>query len=280
MKKLVILFLVSILLMLSACAAQPPVAASLAPTPTTDLVAAQLTSMAATAAVSSPAATATDSQSAAATATPAATAAAAVTTAELNTSYDNAVSVELQLLLGTLNLRGTEQAVTKDQASVLLPLWTSLKTLTQGAAPAQAGDQAQPGNATPQAPTISTETQQQVDALLKQIQAAMTPAQIKAIADMKITQDTAMTIMRAQGLTRGGPQGNGNGAGPSGGQQPQGTPPAGGPGGAPSDNGTPPAGGQPPSNGQGGGAPANTGMTPPGLIDAVIQQLQNTTASQ
>jgi hypothetical protein len=37
-----------------------------------------------------------------------------------------------------------------------------------------------------------------VNALLKQIEAAMTPAQIQAIAEMKITRETAMTLMQAQ----------------------------------------------------------------------------------
>jgi hypothetical protein len=274
MKKLVFIFLVSILLMLSACAGQPPVAASLAATPTVDLVAVQLTSLAATGVANNPTATADTQSSMPATAAPLASAAS--TSVELNATYENAVTVELQLLLGTLNLNGTEVAVTKEQAATLLPLWNSIKSLTPSAAPSGQGQD----GATPQAPSVAAETQSQVDALLKQIEAAMTPAQIQAIAEMKITRETAMTMMQAQGVTLEGPQGGGNGAGAAG-QPPQGTPPAGGTG-APGDNGggaMPSGNGQPPSNGQGGMPPTDGGgMIPSGLIDALIQQLQKASA--
>jgi hypothetical protein len=197
------------------------------------------------------------------------------------------VSIELQLLLGTLKLKGTDLAVTKDQASTLLPLWNNIKTISQNMAPAQGGSGQGQGKATPQPQSTRTETQQQLDALIKQIQAAMTSGQISAIAQMKITQAAAMTIMQEQGITMGG-AGNGN---PS----PQGTPPAGGPGGAgngnPPPQGTPPAGGQPPSGGQqsgngqmatppAGGQRPGGGMVPSGLIDALIQLLEATSGTQ
>jgi hypothetical protein len=168
----------------------------------------------------------------------------------LDTSYEKAVSVEMQLLLGTLNLTG-DLAVTEGQASVLLPLWTDLKTVSMSMGPGQAQ-----ANATPQPQGADSETQAQVDALVSQIEAAMTPEQIEAIAAMKITQDSAMTIMQAQGLTMGGGSGN---PPPSDGQPPSGSPQ--------------PSGGQPPSDGQVTAPPAGGGVIPPELFDALIQAL-------
>ena len=80
----------------------------------------------------------------------------------------------------------------------------------------------------------------------------MTPEQLKAIAAMKITRDSAMTIMQAQGITLGGAQpGNGNGNPPPQGALPAGTPPDGQPprAGQPPSGGPPPSGGQQPGNG-------------------------------
>ncbi len=218
----------------------------------------------------------------AATATSTATVAQdAATARELNTSYDNAVSIELQLLLGTPKLQGTDLAVTAEQASTLLPLWNNFKTISQSMAPAQGQ-----ADATPQPPSGNSETQAQLTALLKQIQAVMTAEQIKAIAAMKITRETAMTIMQEQGITLGGPQaGNGNDTG-NGNPPPQGTPPAGGPGnmggssgaGAP-PNGQPPADGQQPGNGQMPATLAGGGMVPPELINVLIQSLEKTSGS-
>src|SRR5687768_16117275 len=51
---------------------------------------------------------------------------------ELTTAYENAVSIEMQLVLGTIKLEGTELAITKDQAGFLIPLWTNFKTVSQG----------------------------------------------------------------------------------------------------------------------------------------------------
>ena len=101
--------------------------------------------------------------------------------------------------------------------------------------------------ATPQAQATDTQTQQQTDALIAQIEAVMTPEQIKAIADMKITQDTLKEVMQAQGITMNGPQGA-SGTPSAGGQQGNGQPPSGGPG--------------------------NNGFVPPELVKALVQYLQ------
>jgi len=187
----------------------------------------------------------------------------------LNTNYDQAVSVALQLLAGTFKLEGTDLAITKDQASQLLPLWTNFETISQANMPApRAPGQGQP-NSTPQAQATDTQTQQQMDALTSQIEAAMTPAQITAIAGMKITQDTLREVMQAQGITMGGPQGGGRG--------PSGTPQAGGPQGNGPDNAQPPSG-TPPSGGPPANRSGNGRFIPLELIKALVQYLQKTAA--
>jgi hypothetical protein len=80
-----------------------------------------------------------------------------------------------KLALGTLKLEGTENAVTPAQAKELLPLWQML----QGRAPQ--GDQ---------------ETQ----AVVKQIEGTMTPAQTAAIDAMALTWPDVQTWMQAQGI--------------------------------------------------------------------------------
>jgi hypothetical protein len=188
---------------------------------------------------------------------------------ELNTNYENAVPVTMQLLLGTFKLEGTEFAVTAEQAATLTPLWTNFKSLSASMRPEQgaAGQgQGQP-NATPQ--PVDSGLQTKFDEIVKQIQSAMTPEQIKAIAGMQITQDMSNTIMKEQGITmmgkglqdgnRGAP--GGGGQPPAGGDMAQGTPPAGGPSGG-GQMGTPPAGGIQPNG---------MGFVPSELIDALLQ---------
>ena len=224
------------------------------------------------------------------TATPAAT---------LDASCGNTASAEQQLLLGTIKLQGTSLAVTKEQATTLLPLWKQIQTLRPSMAPAQGQ-----GNATAQPTNSNASNQDQITALVNQIQSAMTSDQLTAIAAMKITPQSATTLMQALGITLGGPQqgntnnaGNGNqpptgnppsngssmgqsaGAPPSGGQ-PMGNPPSNGSG-AGQSAGTPPSGGQPPSNGQQpASSPACGSMVPPQLIDALVQVLQKTSGVQ
>jgi len=186
---------------------------------------------------------------------------------ELNTAYENAVSVETQLLLGTFKLEETDQAVTKEQAAILLPLWTNFKTLSQSMKPERGTPgQGKPDSAPQAIPTVNQETQTQMEALIEKISAALTPEQIQAISAMKITRETTMLIMQEQGITMGGPQqGTGKASQPD-----QGTPPAGGPGG----------GDQPPASGQmstppaGSGMPVGTGFLPGELIEALIKLLQ------
>ena len=82
---------------------------------------------------------------------------------------------------------------------------------------------------------------------------------------MKITQDTAMSLMQQMGLPSSGqPPTKGSG----------GQPPTGGPVKGTAPTGTPAANGQMPNPHTGG-----AGMFPPGVVDALIQQLQNISVS-
>ncbi len=86
-----------------------------------------------------------------------------------------------QLAVGTLNLKTTSYAVTADQAATLLPLWEGLKALSSS----------------------TTFSQQEYDALVKQIQGAMSPDQVTAIDGMKLTQADIGKTMQALGLANG-----------------------------------------------------------------------------
>ncbi len=103
----------------------------------------------------------------------------------LDTSYEGALSVSNQLMLGTLLLEGTEHAVTPEQATALLPLWQAL----------------QGGGVTIQA---------EIDAVLKQIEGEMTQEQLQAIAALQLTQEDMRAWMEEQGMGRGGPGGDGD----------------------------------------------------------------------
>lgn len=182
-----------------------------------------------------------------------------VNSIELTTEYENAASVELQLLLGTLKLEGTTLAITTEQAKILLPLWQAYSTLAQNMMPlGQSG-------ATPQPSMVDDGAQTQIAELTKQIQSAMTVEQIQAIVDMKLTQETAQSLMQELGLGMPDPQ-----QGMGGGGQPQGTPPAGGPGGGQPPSGDQALGTPPVDAGQRGGG----GGIQPQLLDALIQLLE------
>lgn len=162
-----------------------------------------------------------------------------------------------ELIIGTMKLDGTAQAVTKNQAKQLITLWGVYKQLMNSDTAAQA----------------------EIDGLFKQIREAMSSEQLKAITDLKLTQSDMMSYMQAQGNSGANRPTQGNGSATnrnnnSGGGMP--------PGGMPS-------GGMPPSDfgggpqGQASGtqtanstprAPSGANRLPPMLIDALIQYLQ------
>lgn len=90
---------------------------------------------------------------------------AAASSGGLVEDYPDALSVRNQLTLGTLRLERTANAVTAPQAAKLLPLWQAFKTLAAS----------------------STSATEEVTAVQNQISAAMEPTQVKAIADLKLT---------------------------------------------------------------------------------------------
>jgi len=96
----------------------------------------------------------------------------------LDTHFEGALDVGNQLALGTLILEETEHAVTPDQAKTLLPLWQAL----QGGVTAE----------------------DEISAVLKGIEGAMTGEQLAAIAEMQLTQDDMRALMEEQGFGPGG----------------------------------------------------------------------------
>jgi hypothetical protein len=93
-------------------------------------------------------------------------------TDSLNTSYTNALPVEYQRLLGIFKLESSAQAITASQAKQLLPLWQQVQSLSPNMG-SGSGDAAGPqASATPAAQANNSDSQNQVNALIKQIQVA------------------------------------------------------------------------------------------------------------
>jgi hypothetical protein len=86
------------------------------------------------------------------------------------------------LLIGTLKLQGTSNAVNGTQAASLVPLWQAYAQLTSS----------------------NTAAQAEIDAVVNQIQQTLTPAQVQAITAMKLTRRDMFTEMSSLGLTNGG----------------------------------------------------------------------------
>jgi hypothetical protein len=89
-----------------------------------------------------------------------------------------------QIALGTLKLDGTDNAVTAEQASELLPLWETLRDLS----------------------TSDTAAQQEIQALDTQIQETMTDQQRQAITAMNLTRQDMFTLLQTQGTGLGNGQ--------------------------------------------------------------------------
>jgi hypothetical protein len=154
-----------------------------------------------------------------------------ITTSDTTTGVTD-LTPETELLLGTLKLDGTDQAVTSEQATRLLPLWKMYKSLT----------------------VSDTTAQLEINAVFKQIQAEMTTDQIKMINEMDLKSQDMVTIMQDLGLTMG-PGADASGATPDLSQIPEDSQegqPSGNGGNGKTFNGPP--GGQPPG-GQAGEIP-------------------------
>lgn len=98
-------------------------------------------------------------------AAPAAATTPAASSGALTDTYDDALSIRNQLAYGTLKLEGSAQAVTVEQAAKLLPLWQALQALD----------------------AATTDAAEETAAAQAQIQSALTPAQVSAIAGMRLT---------------------------------------------------------------------------------------------
>lgn len=111
-------------------------------------------------------------------AAPAGPAAAPVETAarvELDTSYEDALDEAGQLALGTLKLEGTDHAVTPEQAEGQLPLWQALRS-------------------------GSLQSEEETEAVLKQIKAKITDQQFNEIAGMRLTSEDIGTWAEDHGF--------------------------------------------------------------------------------
>lgn len=89
------------------------------------------------------------------------------------------LSTQPELMLGTLKLESTGQAVTKEQASELLPLWQLMKELENSASSAQ----------------------QEKNAVLDQIKSVMTSNQKQAITDLKLASQDATSFIQEQNIS-------------------------------------------------------------------------------
>lgn len=172
-----------------------------------------------------------------------------------------------KLVLGTLKLEGTENAVSPEQAGELLPLWQVYLSLLES----------------------DSASQEEIDALVDQISSTMIPEQSQAIEEMQLSQQDMFEIMQESGMGMGNrPQTE------SGNQSGNFIPPGGGEGFAPPEGGGP-SGGIPGGNGgqgldpeqiataqaarEAGGGGFGMGGVPTALIEAVIEYLQETAGS-
>lgn len=96
------------------------------------------------------------------------------TSTDLNNNYENALSVQGQLALGTIQLAEDELAVDETQAATLLPLWRALQSLS----------------------TSDTTSSLELTAVVNQIQANMSAEQIRAIAAMTLTDEDIAAVMQ------------------------------------------------------------------------------------
>lgn len=113
----------------------------------------------------------------------------------LDMSFEGALSQKLMLSLGAMELANTENALSAEQAELMLFYWQALNNLTAS------------GNS-------ATE---EVAALLTQIEDSFTPEQIQAINQMQLTSEYMTAWAAENGITMGSGAGAGGGQGQGGG---------------------------------------------------------------
>jgi hypothetical protein len=106
---------------------------------------------------------------------------AAATAAEGEAPQARQMPQITRLAVGTLQLEGTDQAVTAEQAKTLLPLWKAYKVVT-------ASESSAP---------------QERDAVVKQISESMTAEQLKTIEALELTPETLAQLTERLGIQSG-----------------------------------------------------------------------------
>lgn len=91
------------------------------------------------------------------------------------------VPLSSRLAIGTLQLEGTDLAVTKEEAKTLLPLWKAIKSMSNS----------------------DTATAEEIQAVYNQIEESMTADQIAAIKNMEMTQEQMTALMDKLGIDPG-----------------------------------------------------------------------------
>lgn len=89
------------------------------------------------------------------------------------------MSIETELVVGTIKLEETDQTVTNEQAKELVTMWQVYEALINSETTAQA----------------------EVDSLMDQVQETMTADQLKTITAMNLTQQDAVALIQEKGLT-------------------------------------------------------------------------------
>jgi hypothetical protein len=187
---------------------------------------------------------------------------ASSTSTPASSTTGNELPTISKIALGTLRLTNTAQDITADQAKELIILWKVYEEVSQS----------------------STAAQEEVDALVDQIQETMTSDQMQAISDLNLSQQDVFAAIQSADVNSSTLVSTTTVSAPSSGdaEMPGGAPPDGG-GGVPADGGGMPTdmGGQMPATGtdsaQSAGSTtglAGTAGVPSMLVELVIQSLE------
>ncbi len=99
---------------------------------------------------------------------------------ELSADYaEDALSVEMQLVVGSLILDESDQPINAELASNLVPYWKMYLSLAES----------------------DTAAPEEMDAVISEIQGMMTQDQVGYIAGLQLTQDSMMTLLDDSGIT-------------------------------------------------------------------------------
>ena len=108
-----------------------------------------------------------------------------ITTTELNElegeADEDALAESTELIMGTILLQNSEQAVDATQAGTLLTLWKAYRSLVNS----------------------ETSAEEEVSAVLVQIKDEMTPEQLTAIEALELTNDNIQDKMQEMGIEMG-----------------------------------------------------------------------------